>query len=60
MSTFLDVRETEKTQVFIENFQRETCKISHLMAVSRVLSSGAVLPDGVEIFRKEPEFHGGS
>ena len=60
MSTFFDVRDTDKAEAFIANFQRETCKISHLMAVERVLSSGRKLPDGVEIFRKEPEFHGGS
>lgn len=51
MSKAIDVRDTERANIFISGFQQETCKISHLMAMSRWLKRDGGLPEGVDVFR---------
>lgn len=51
MAEAIDVRDTERANIFTSRFQQETCKISHLMALSRVLQRDGAVPEGVDVFR---------
>lgn len=51
MTKVLDVRDTERANIFLSNFQQTTCKVSHLMAMKRFLDKGNGLPEGVDVFR---------
>lgn len=48
---FVDARNTEKAEIALLGLQGQCCKISHLMAMHRFLSTGRELPEGVDVIR---------
>lgn len=51
MAEVIDVRDTERANIFISGFQQDVCKISHLMAMSRVMQRNGTIPDEVDVIR---------
>jgi hypothetical protein len=50
-SKIVDVRDTDKAEAAFLGLQGQCCKISHLMAMHRFLSTGRPLPEGVDVIR---------